>query len=208
MTKKDYSISAGIMELPTGKCFEVNSQEWWAWVNSDEAESFRFECDFGVKGYRARKEEIKARSGSFWYAYKRVEGKLRKRYLGKSNELSLERLESVAYDLAKQTEPNQTKIELPNKSVGNYSKDELVETIQQLRTNAVEREDCYQQLLEQKIRLEKQVRELQEQLNKLHNTLGNQQLFKLTSLDGVKLYKLHGHQVVRIEELKKLLEQQ
>lgn len=200
MTKKDYSVTAGIMELPSGKRFVVNSQEWWAWVNSDEAESFRFECDFGVKGYRARKEEIKTRSGSFWYAYKRVEGKLRKRYLGKSNELSLERLESVAYDLAKPTEPNQTKIELPNKSVGNYNTGELVETIQQLRTNAVEREDCYQQLLEQKIRLEKQVKELQEQFNKLHNTLGN---YSKINLDGVKVYKLHGRNVVRVDDLVK-----
>src|SRR4028118_40044 len=105
MSKADYSVTAGIMELPSGKCFEVGSHEWWSWVTSNQAGSFRFECDFGVKGYRARKEEIKSRSGSFWYAYKRVDGTLRKRYLGKSDELTLERLESVAYDLAKPREP-------------------------------------------------------------------------------------------------------
>lgn len=174
MAKKDYSVTAGIMELPSGKCFEVGSQDWWSWLYSSEAESFRFECDFGVKGYRARKEEIKARSGSFWYAYKRIEGKLRKRYLGKSEELTLERLESVAYDLAKPVEAR-PETELPNKSMGNYSTDELVETLRQQRANAVERENCYQQLLEQKIRLEKQVQELNEQLTELHNTLGNSQ---------------------------------
>lgn len=174
MAKKDYSVTAGIMELPSGKCFEVGSQDWWSWLYSSEAESFRFECDFGVKGYRARKEEIKARSGSFWYAYKRIDGKLRKRYLGKSEELTLGRLESVAYDLAKPVEAR-SEIELPNKSVGNYSADELVEALQQQRANAVERENCYQQLLEQKIRLEKQVQELNEQLTELHNTLGNSQ---------------------------------
>jgi chromosome segregation ATPase len=168
VVKKDYSVTAGIMELPTGKCFEVGSREWWDWLNSSDAESFRFDCDFGAKGYRARKEEIKARSGSFWYAYKRIEGKLRKRYLGKSEELSLERLESIAYDLAKPVEAR-SEVELPNKSVGNYSTDELIEALQQQRANAVERENCYQQLLEQKIRLEKQVQELSE----LHNTLGN-----------------------------------
>ena len=186
------------MELPSGKCFEVGSHEWWDWISSSQAESFRFECDFGVKGYRARREEIKSRAGSFWYAYKRVEGKLRKRYLGKSEELSLERLESVAYDLAKPAQTRQPEVELPNKSVGNYSTDELKESLQQQRANALERENCYQQLLEQKIRLEKQVQELREQISELHNTLGNKAAI---SLDGIKVYKLHGRAVVRVDDL-------
>jgi hypothetical protein len=122
MNKADYSVTAGIMELPDGHCFEVGSHEWWEWVSSDKAESFRFECDHGVKGYRARKESIKS----------------------------------------------------------------------------LERENCYQQLLEQKIRLEKQVKELKDEL---HNTLGNQQSLKL---DGIKIYKLHGQEVVRVEDLRRI----
>jgi IS1 family transposase len=198
MNKADYSVTAGIMELPSGQCFQVGSSDWWSWVGSDKAESFRFECDYGVKGYRARKEVIKSRSGSFWYAYKRVGGKLRKRYLGKSDELTLERLESVAYDLAKSTEHRETEPQLPNKSVGNYSLKELQESLREQRANALERENCYQQLLEQKIRLGKQVQELKDELSQLHNTLGNKQAIKL---DGVKIYKLHGRQVVRLEDL-------
>ena len=201
MNKADYSVTAGIMELPDGHCFEVGTHEWWEWVNSGKAESFRFECDHGVKGYRARKEKIKSRSGSFWYAYKRVGKTLRKRYLGKSEELTLGRLESVAYDLAESTESRQTEIELPNKSIGNYTLEELQESLREQRTNARERENCYQQLLEQKLRLEKQVQEL-------HNTLGNQQTLKPISLEGTKVYKLHGHEVIRVEDLRKLLEQQ
>ncbi len=255
--KADYSVTAGIMELPSGQCFEVGSTDWWNWINSDKAESFRFECDYGVKGYRARKEVIKSRSGSFWYAYKRVDGKLRKKYLGKSDELTLERLESAAYDLAKATEPREPQVQLPNKSVGNYSVEELQEALREQRANAIERENCYQQLLEQKIRLEKQAQELQyrctylenennrltklgqdysqatvAKLNEkyaqairdseqwkessesykrqaaklreeLHNTLGNQQR---TSLDGLKVYKLHGREVVRLEDLLKQVE--
>jgi len=205
VNKADYSVTAGIMELPDGHCFEVGTHEWWEWVNSDKAESFRFECEHGVKGYRARKEGIKARSGSFWYAYKRIDGKLRKRYLGKSEELTLERLESVAYDLAKPTEARETELQLPNKSIGNYTLEELQESLREQRTNAIERENCYQQLLEQKIRLGKEVQELKEKLNQLHNELGNQQSLKPVSLDGVKIYKLHGHQVIRLEDLQKLL---
>jgi hypothetical protein len=198
MNKADYSVTAGIMELPDGHCFEIGSHEWWEWVSSDKAESFRFECDHGVKGYRARKESIKSRSGSFWYAYKRVGGKLRKRYLGKSDELTLERLESAAYDLAKPTERCKTELQLPNKSIGNYTLEELQESLREQRANALERENCYQQLLEQKIRLEKQVKELKDEL---HNTLGNQQSLKL---DGIKIYKLHGQEVVRVEDLRRI----
>jgi hypothetical protein len=201
VNKADYSVTAGIMELPDGHCFEVGSHEWWEWVNSDKAESFRFECEHGVKGYRARKEKIKSRSGSFWYAYKRVGKTLRKRYLGKSEELTLGRLESVAYDLAESTESRQTEIELPNKSIGNYTLEELQESLREQRTNALERESCYQQLLEQKLRLEKQVQEL-------HNELGNQRTLKPISLEGTKVYKLHGHEVIRVEDLRRLLEQQ
>jgi hypothetical protein len=208
VNKADYSVTAGIMELPDGHCFEVGTHEWWEWVNSDKAESFRFECDHGVKGYRARKEGIKARSGSFWYAYKRIDGKLRKRYLGKSDELSLGRLESVAYDLAKPTEARETELQLPNKSIGNYTLEELQESLREQRTNSIERENCYQQLLEQKIRLGKEVQELKEKLNQLHNELGNQRTLKPISLKDTKVYKLHGHEVIRVEDLRRLLEQQ
>jgi len=208
VNKADYSVNAGIMELPDGHCFEVGTHEWWEWVNSDKAESFRFECEHGVKGYRARKEGIKARSGSFWYAYKRIDGKLRKRYLGKSEELTLERLESVAYDLAKPTEARETELQLPNKSIGNYTLEELQESLREQRTNAIERENCYQQLLEQKIRLGKEVQELKEKLNQLHNELGNQRTLKPISLEDIKVYKLHGHEVIRVEDLRRLLEQQ
>jgi hypothetical protein len=191
VSNSDYSVTAGIMELPDGHCFDVGTHEWWKWLNSDEAKSFRFECDFGVKGYRARREDIKSRSGSFWYGYKRVDGKLRKRYLGKSDELTLEKLESIAYDLAKPAEPKP--VELPNR-VGNY----LAEANEQLRTSAIEREDCYSQLLEQKIRLEKQVQELKSEISELHNTLGNK-----VDLTGIKVYKLHGRAVVRVDDLTK-----
>jgi hypothetical protein len=224
------------MELPDGHCFKVGSSKWWEWVSSDKAESFRFECDFGVKGYRARKETIKARAGSFWYAYKRVEGKLRKRYLGKSDELTLEKLESIAYDLAKPVEPRAEV--LPN-NAGNY----LSKANEQLRASAVERENCYDQLLVQKLRLEQRVKELEElqklpndeelkqrkkyekllkdarywreaaegyqqqaaklrtELDELHNALCNQQSAKPTSLEGIKIYKLHGRDVVRVDDL-------
>jgi hypothetical protein len=229
MNKADYSVTAGIMELPDGHCFEVGTHEWWEWVSSNEAESFRFECDHGVKGYRARKESIKSRSGSFWYAYKRIDRKLRKRYLGKSDELTLERLESVAYDLAKSTEAKEPEPRLPNKSVGNLDtspQDELRElkhrcmylenenkrlerlgqdynqaTVAKLSEKHTKALKEVQHWKESSDSYRRQAAKLRAELDELHNTLGNQQSLKL---DGIKIYKLHGQEVVRVEDLRRI----
>jgi hypothetical protein len=252
VSKTDYTVVAGILELPDGHCFEVGNSEWWEWLNSEEAKSFRFECDFGVKSYGARKETIKSRSGSFWYGYKRIDGKLRKRYLGKSNELTLERLESIAYDLAKPAEPKPE--ELPN-TVGN-SYDQLLlqklrleqrvkeleelpnklpnnEELKQLQYRCVDlqnennrlrqlgqeyshetfatQREKYEKLLqearhwrESSESYQRQAAKLRAELDELHNTLGNQQQTKPTSLEGIKRYKLHGRDVVRVEDLEGL----
>lgn len=165
MTKLQYSVSGGILELPSGKCLEVGLASWWDWLESEDAKSFRFETDHGCKSYTARKEAIK--TGVFWYAYKKIESKLHKSYIGKSDELSLERLESVAYKLLEPSKPRST-IELPKKSLGNSEAGELVETIEQMRRNAFQRESDFDRLLEQKIRLEKELKEL-------HTSIGNQQ---------------------------------
>ncbi len=47
------------------------------------------------------------------------------------------------------------------------------------------------------------VTKLFDKIAKLHNTLGNQQAI---SLDGLKTYKLHGREVVRLEDLLKRVE--
>ena len=236
MNKADYSVTAGIMELPDGHCFEVGSHEWWQWVNSEGAESFRFECNHGVKGYRARKEVIKSRSGSFWYAYKRIERKLRKRYLGKSDELTLERLESAAYDLAKPTEVSKPEPQLPNEPVGNLdtsTQDELRElkhrcmylenennrlqrlgqdysqaTVAKLSEKHAKALQEVQHWKDSSDSYRRQAAKLRTELDELHNTLGNQQSLKPISLEGTKVYKLHGHEVIRVEDLRRLLEQQ
>src|SRR5579859_3321508 len=72
----------------------VESAAWFAWLRT--ATSFTYKSSGGT--YTARREE---RSGSqFWYAYRRMAGVLRKAYLGRSAELSVERLEQAARTLA------------------------------------------------------------------------------------------------------------
>ncbi len=164
MSKLQYSVSEGILEFPSGKCIEVGLASWWDWVESAEAKSFRFETDHGCKSYTARKETLK--SGVFWYAYKKIEGKLHKSYIGKSHELTPERLESIAYKLLEPSTPRQH--ELPKKTIGNSDVGELREMVEEMRRNALERESVVEQLLEQKIRL-------QNELKELHTSVGNSQ---------------------------------
>src|SRR6516164_2720195 len=64
---------------------------WFAWL--DEVSSFAFHGQRG--SYTARKES-KQRGAGYWYAYRKTQGKLVKKYLGKTADLTLARLEEVA----------------------------------------------------------------------------------------------------------------
>lgn len=168
MVKLNYSVSAGIMKFPDGKSVKVGSALWWDWLESDKAKSFRFECDHGVKSYTARKERVK--DLVVWYAYKSM-GKLRKRYIGKSDQLTQERLELVAYDLEKEPQPRQKEKVLPNElgnEVGEYR-----ELLNEARRIAVQRESDFQRLLEQKIRLQDEVKRLEEEIVHLKHQSAN-----------------------------------
>jgi LuxR family maltose regulon positive regulatory protein len=70
---------------------EVESATWFAWL--DQVSSFRFRGQAG--GYTARKESRRY-GATYWYAYVRLAGKLVKRYLGRSADLTLARLEERA----------------------------------------------------------------------------------------------------------------
>ena len=68
----------------------VEMAEWYAWL--EHHRSFCFESD--CTAFTARKEQRPG--GWYWYAYRRKQGKLHSAYLGKSEELTLERLSSIA----------------------------------------------------------------------------------------------------------------
>src|SRR5947209_167836 len=65
-------------------------------VTIGQVSSFAFHGKYG--SYTARKER-KQRGGEYWCAYARVGGKLTKRYVGRSCDLTLARLEQVAQEL-------------------------------------------------------------------------------------------------------------
>ena len=75
---------------------------WYDWLESGEAKSFRF---IGAAGATCtvRRENRRQRSGEtyrYWYAYRHVFGELKREYLGRSANLSIQVLESAAMRLA------------------------------------------------------------------------------------------------------------
>ena len=90
------SVVDGLLQgTPAG--LAVGSPAWFGWLVDDAARSFSFQSPSGV--YTARKER-RQRGGAYWVAYRTAAGRQHKVYLGKAEELSLERLDEVAAALA------------------------------------------------------------------------------------------------------------
>jgi streptogramin lyase len=85
--RQDYRFYDGSSGLPVS--MEVESLTWFAWLA--QASSFMYSKAIT---YEARKE---LQDGSEnWYAYRRIGGDLTRRYLGRSSELTVARLEQIA----------------------------------------------------------------------------------------------------------------
>src|SRR5260221_6029736 len=75
----------------------VGTSAWYAWLRT--ATTFVFTCN--SRTFTARKERAgNKRGGWYWRAYRQRDSKLRRVYLGKSEELTLQRLNIVAATLA------------------------------------------------------------------------------------------------------------
>jgi len=78
---------------------ELGTSDWYTWLET--ASSFAFRSEHG--SFTARQERAGNRRGrTYWRAYCTREGKLHRVYLGKSQELTFERLSAVATALAGQ----------------------------------------------------------------------------------------------------------
>lgn len=96
------TVMQGLVELPSGKTIQVDSRRWFDWIESSECRSFRFSD--GESPYTCRKESVKGVEG-YWYGYRKVEGKLHKRYIGKSADLTVARLVQIGELLGVPSEP-------------------------------------------------------------------------------------------------------
>lgn len=69
----------------------VGSPAWFTWL--DSASTFYYE---GREGVFTAHLEPRQRGGSYWIAYRRQAGVLRRCHLGKAPQLTLDRLQAVA----------------------------------------------------------------------------------------------------------------
>jgi DNA repair exonuclease SbcCD ATPase subunit len=83
------SVVQGLIETEDGKVFELDSPKGAAWVEA--IGSFRFEPAGDGKPYTVRRE-----GSGYWYGCRKVAGKVRKKYIGKTSEVSTAKLEEIA----------------------------------------------------------------------------------------------------------------
>ncbi|MCC3572191.1 MAG: hypothetical protein JGK30_07745 [Microcoleus sp. PH2017_40_RAT_O_B] len=94
----------GTIKTEDGKVIELDSPKGSTWLES--IGSFRFEPVGANKPYTVRKESNKG--GDYWYGYRKMSGKLHKKYIGKTSELSTAKLEEVAEALNTFPQPRVT----------------------------------------------------------------------------------------------------
>lgn len=74
---------------------QPGNHAWFDWL--EHVTSFSFASRAGID-YTVRKEKMQ-RGGSYWYGYRSLQGKTIKHYIGRTADLSMERLEEVALSL-------------------------------------------------------------------------------------------------------------
>ena len=100
------SVVQGTIETESGKVFELDSPKGSTWVES--LSSFRYVPTGANKPYTVRQETKKG--GDYWYGYRKVAGRLHKKYIGKSSELSTAKLEEIAESLNTPQQPRVTQV--------------------------------------------------------------------------------------------------
>src|SRR6266571_7626136 len=83
--------SLRLLEEPSDPVM-VGSEAWYCWLAAEQHQSFAFRNQLGI--FTVRRER-RGQHG-YWYLYHKREGKLRKAYLGKTEQMTLQRLNAVA----------------------------------------------------------------------------------------------------------------
>jgi hypothetical protein len=215
------TVFQGMVETDTERIIELNSPQWLDWVR--ERNCFRYEPTSSHPGFTARAEK-----SGYWYAYRKVSGKLHKRYIGKPEELTTERLEQIAELLSKSPQPRTSRV-TEESSVApktSYATNEdiaqLWQAIGELRQSlaaplkvespvAQEQETTGQQSIDASTvtesevinQLHNQVAELQKEVDRLHKRIKNQdeQLRKADELNQ-EMVELRPQHWLTTEELR------
>ena len=91
------------LEQPGERGIVVESAAWFAWLEQETARCFAYGVFDRQRGYITSfvtvRKERRQRGGGYWVAYQRVGGQLRKVYLGRSADITAERLATAAAQL-------------------------------------------------------------------------------------------------------------
>ena len=170
------SLVQGIIKTEDGKVFELDSSKGSVWLES--IGSFRFEPSGHSKPYTVRKE-----ASAYWYGCRKVAGKVRKKYIGKSSSLNVAKLEEIAEALEIPPVPRAKKVaevtERVTEGVAEKVAERVVEEVAQDRLTA----------------LELQVTNLQKVVEALQKAL----LGKLDSGDSLELPKVDNEVVEQLQ---------
>jgi len=111
------SVIQGTVEVE-GKVFELDSPKGAAWLET--IGSFRFEPSGDNKACTVRREP-----SGYWYGCRKVAGKVRKRYIGKSSEVTISKLEEIAGALEVPPVPRVNKVAEVAQGVAQVAEDRL-----------------------------------------------------------------------------------
>lgn len=92
---------------------------WLEWLLN--AQSFRY-VPYENAPITVRKEKSRRGDGDYWYGYRKAQGKLHKRYIGKAEDLTVNRLEEIAALLNIGTSPRPS----PKVSYGSVTQSEEI----------------------------------------------------------------------------------
>lgn len=85
---------------PCGHTIRLASPAWWAWLEEPSTVSFAYpiyESQMGyIGGWMTVRKEYRVRGSQYWVAYRRIGGRLRKLYLGRSSQLTQRQLAATA----------------------------------------------------------------------------------------------------------------
>ncbi|MFM6552297.1 MAG: hypothetical protein ACKPHV_21945, partial [Microcystis panniformis] len=115
-------------EHKPGKVIKVNSQAWFDWLSAND--SFRFIA--GNNSYRARKEFNQAAKIYYWYGVKKVNGKLHKKFIGKSDAVTHARLIEISSLIMQPSQPRNPQRQETITAIKETSAPDLMELIQSL----------------------------------------------------------------------------
>ena len=184
------SVIQGLVETEDGKVFQLETPEGSAWLES--IGSFRFEPSEDSKPYTVRKE-----SGIYWYGCRKIAGKVRKKYIGKSLEVTVAKLEEIAEALEIPSVPRSNKVAEVTQGVAQEVA-EVNQGVTQVITQGVAQEvaEVTQEVAQDRLTaLELQVGNLQKAVEALQEAL----LGKLELGDSSELPKVDNEVAERLQ---------